>query len=140
MDAKTFSEYLASRYNKELRWYDSKSIRNKFWYYVLQISLIVLAAITPLLALSELKWPTTVIASIVAVFAALIKFLNLQENWINYRSICETLRKEKHFYDAGVGDYSRASDKQQLFVDHVENLISREHTLWQASVSTKQNK
>jgi len=138
MDMHTFSEYLSTRYDKELNWYDTKSIRNKSLYYIFQMSLIILSATTPLLALSELKWPTTVTASVVAILAGMIKFLNLQENWFNYRSICETLRKEKHLYDAEVGDYSNTKDKQQLFVERVENLISREHTLWQSSVSTKE--
>jgi hypothetical protein len=140
MDMKTFSEYLSTRYNKELKWYDDKSIRNKFWYYTFQISLIILSAITPLLALSGLKWPTTITASVVAILASLTKFLNLQENWFNYRSVCETLRKERRLYDAALGDYANAADKQQLFVDRVENLISREHTLWQATASPKEKK
>jgi heme/copper-type cytochrome/quinol oxidase subunit 3 len=137
MDTQYFSNYLSTRYETAVNWYDAKSIRNKFWYYFIQTSLITLSAVTPILALVELKWPTTITASVVAILTGLLKFLQLQENWLNYRAVCETLRKEFHIFNADIGDYSHAIDKQQLFVDRVENVISREHTLWQASVAPK---
>ena len=53
-----------------------------------------------------------------------------QENWINYRTTCETLRKEIHYYNAGINDYEKSDDPMALFVRRVETFISRENTLW----------
>jgi hypothetical protein len=66
----------------------------------------------------------------VAILTAGLKAFKYQENWINYRTTCETLRKEKYFYEAGLGEYASAEDKEALFVDRVESLISRENTMW----------
>ena len=55
-----------------------------------------------------------------------LKALKYQENWINYRTTCQTLRKEKHFYDAELNDYRGAKDKEAVFVERVESLISRD--------------
>ena len=44
--------------------------------------------------------------------------------------LIETLKKEKHFYDASIDDYATSDDKEALFVERVEALMSRENTLW----------
>ena len=72
----------------------------------------------------------TLTAVAVAILTTGLKTFKYQENWINYRSTCETLRKEKRFYDAGLGDYGNTKDKEALFVDRVESMISRENTMW----------
>ena len=111
----------------------------------MQWALIVLAAITPILIELDLnplghvaangekggviQW-ATLTSAIVAILTAGLKTFKYQENWINYRTTCETLRKEKHFYDAGLGAYATAADTEAIFVDRVESLISRENTLW----------
>ena len=47
-------------------------------------------------------------------------------------------RKEIHFYNANIDAYEDIKDKEALFVERVESLISRENTLW---ISThKENK
>ena len=63
------------------------------------------------------------------IFRCLETF-KLQENWINYRTICETLRKEIHYYNAGIGEYEHTDNKKKMFVQRVEAIISRENTLW----------
>jgi LPS O-antigen subunit length determinant protein (WzzB/FepE family) len=77
-----------------------------------------------------LIWITVAISAIVAIATTVIKTFKYQENWINYRTTCETLRKEKHFYTAKINEYDSAEDKEALFVDRVEALISRENTMW----------
>lgn len=140
MDENKFKEYLETRYKTAVKWCDSKSILNKRYYNIFQISIIVLSAITPILAILELKWPTTITASLIAIATGLIKFLKFEENWLNYRTICETLRKEPYLLEAELSDYSRCDDKYKLFVDRVESLISRENTLWLTTISSKDKK
>ncbi len=67
-----------------------------------------------------------------------MKTFKYQETWINYRTTCESLRKEKHFLDANLGDYHWGSDddRRATFVERVESLISRENTVWQTTQKT----
>jgi len=137
MDKAQFDEYVKNRYKAELEWYDNKSQRNKHWYTALQFGLIVLAAATPVLIAIEflgdvphLKWFTLATAVLVALLSTTLKTFKFEENWINYRTTCETLKKELHFYRAGVDEYAETADKEALFVKRVEALISRENTLW----------
>ena len=137
MDQDAFSNYVTQRYEREMGWYDGKAVKNQAIYRRMQWTLIVLAAVTPILIELEppplggdwIHW-ATLTSGVVAILTAGLKTFKYQENWINYRTTCETLRKERHFYDAGLGDYGTAQDKEALFVERVESLISRENTMW----------
>jgi hypothetical protein len=137
---KEFEDYFKSRYQKELNWYNSRAKLNKNIYYFLQFLVIIVAAITPVLAVLQLKWSTVAAASVVAIISGIIRFIKLEEIWINYRTIAETLKKEPYLMKAGLSDYSCVSDKKQLFIDRVESLISRENTTWISTISTKEKK
>jgi hypothetical protein len=133
METEEFQKYLKERYEDQIDWYDRKSIWNQKWYRRFQLSVIILAAITPVLvaiAPEVTRWPAVFIAALVAIGTNMLKIFKYQENWINYRTTCETLRKEIHFYNASLGDYRGSEDRESLFVERVESLISRENTMW----------
>jgi hypothetical protein len=138
MDTEKFQKYLKERYYDQTNWYDTKSLWNQKWYRRLQWGLIVFSAMTPVLIAIDwglptyplLRWVPIITSVFVAILASALKTFKFQENWINYRTTCETLKKEIQFYEAGIGEYANAEDKEALFVERVENLISRENTLW----------
>jgi hypothetical protein len=139
MQKTEFEEYVNGRYCEQVRWYDRKSIDNKRWYLCLEWGLIIIAAVTPILVMMHLtplsryhflNWLPVVTSGLVAVLASALKTFKFQENWANYRTTCETLRKEIHLYRFGVGAYAAADEREKFFVERVESLISRENTLW----------
>lgn len=139
MDAKKFEEYLKDRYEPEVKWYDDKSISNKKWNNLFQILVIIIAAIVPVIAVLELKWPTVVLAAIVAIGIGILKYCKFEEHWHNYRTTCETLKKEKDSYEFKIGEYQDASDPEKLFVERVGSLISQEHTKWISTTKKSNN-
>jgi len=133
MDKNQFDDYLETRYRKEMGWYDKRAIRNQRVYQVFQWTAIILSVFTPILIIVSdgwVKWFAVSIAVLVAISTAALKTFKYQENWISYRTTCETLRKEYYFYKAGIQGYENVKDKEALFVERVESLISRENTLW----------
>jgi len=133
MEKEQFENYLSSRYQKEIAWYDKAARRSYYGYQIFQWAAIILSASTGVLVVigeGPIKWAAAVIAVMVAISTAALKTFKYQENWINYRTTCETLRKEFHYYQAGIQGYGDAEDKEALFVERVESLISRENTLW----------
>lgn len=133
MDRSKFEEYLKDRYETQINWYETKSAKNKKFYTFFQWGVIVLSAILPVLVVSltqGLRWVTATIAAILAIGTAVIKTFKFQENWINYRTIAETMKKEKYFYEGGIDAYADNPNKEGLFIERVESLISREHSLW----------
>lgn len=125
-----FDKYLVERYDRQVKWYDKKSTLNKRLADIFQISIIFLAAITPVLAALELKWPTIVSSSLIAAVSGIFRYCKFDELWHNYRTICETLRKEKNFYDFKINDYQDAENPEKVFIERVEHLISQENTEW----------
>ncbi len=133
MNKEKFDAFVKDRYNKEVAWYDRKAIWNHRAYRICMWSVIFLAAITPILIVISdgiFKWVAVGVAVLVAVLNGALRAFKYHENWIGYRTTCETLRKEIHFYEASIQGYDAVADKEALFVERVESLISREHTLW----------
>jgi len=143
MKDEEFNDYIETRYKKQIEWYDNEAIKNQKLYKIFQWITLVLAAFTPILIIlgeGWVKWLAVAVAVLVAISIAALKTFKYQENWINYRTTCETLRKEHHYYKAGTQAYESVEDKKALFVDRVEALISREHTLWLTTHQEKKQK
>ena len=138
MNEQQFAEYLENRYWDQVKFYDSKAVRNQAIYRRMQWALIILAALTPVLI--QIKQASifginfgflaTITSVIVVILTAALKTFKYQENWINYRTTCEALKKEKYLFDAALSDYQQSEDREAQFIDRVEALLSREHTIW----------
>ncbi len=80
--------------------------------------------------------PSWVIAAIGSAVAAIVGIESLgqfHENWIRYRSTCEALRSEKHFFVASAGPYSTAKTPDQLLAIRLERLLAHERSRWLAA-------
>lgn len=133
MNKEDFDKYIKDRYEMQKAWYDRKATENQKAYQRNQWATVVLAALTPFLIIigeGWLKWLAVGVAIAVAITTGAVRAFKYHENWINYRTTCETLKKEINFYKANTQGYESADDKEQLFVERVEALISRENTLW----------
>jgi hypothetical protein len=140
MERNKYDEYVSGRYQEQIEWYSDKASTNKKWYQVFQWGVIIFSAAVPVLIASvpmKYQWFTIMVSVILAIGTAALKTFKFQENWVNYRTVSETLKKERHFYEAGLDDYANAEDKEALFVERVESMISRENSLW---VTTHQQK
>lgn len=133
MEQKLFEKYLKERYEKEMDWYDTRSAQNKKLYLCFQWGAISISAIVPVLIAflpEKINWITATIAAILAIITAALKTFKFHENWLSYRTIAETLKKEKYLYEAELIEYRNSSDKESLFISRIEGLISKENSLW----------
>jgi hypothetical protein len=133
VDKEAFEKYLKERYNDQIRWYGDKSAYNEKMFKRLITIVTVFSVLTPILLITRDEWLTyvAIVSSVlVAVGTTLVRAFHYQENWVNYRTTSETLKKEIHYYNAKLADYHDAEDPEALFVERVESLISRENTMW----------
>jgi hypothetical protein len=101
MDCELFKRYLSDRYEKQIAWYDRKARHNGRLYHGFQWALIVLSAVTPILvavAGEWQRWAAVFVSAMVAIGTSALKTFQYHELWMNYRTTCETLRKEIHYY------------------------------------------
>jgi Protein of unknown function (DUF4231) len=137
-----FEKYKKERYEDQVDWYDRKSQKFKKLYLFFQAPVIILALIVPVVVVlegSSTKWIAVVISALVAIGTSLLKTFKYQETWINYRTTCETLKKEIYYYDWKLGEYQSVKNPMQLFVERVESLLSQENTMWLSAHSPKTN-
>jgi hypothetical protein len=108
MNEPDFKKYIEQRYNRQVVWYDSKSVLNKRLNFAFQIPTIIMAALVPIFAVLEQQWVTVVLSALVAVFIGIWNLGKFEEQWHNYRSTCEALKRELFFYDAKINGYKEA--------------------------------
>ncbi|HRH38875.1 MAG TPA: DUF4231 domain-containing protein [Flavobacteriales bacterium] len=137
MDTQAFADYLKTRYFDQLSYYDSAAQKNQKRYRTFQWVVIVLAALTPVLAALDgrltisLQVPVVVISATVAILTTGLKTFNYQELWANYRSTHEQLKPEIHYYNLRVGPYAGADvNRERTFVARVEAILDKEHRSW----------
>jgi len=136
MDKEAFTQYLENRYYDQMNYYDRASVKNQKKYKRFQWILIVLSAITPILAAlnletNNLQIIVVIVSAIVAILTTGLKTFQYQELWINYRATHEQLKPEIHYYNFNVGPYGVAGvDKEALFISRVETILDKEHQGW----------
>jgi hypothetical protein len=136
MDSETFKEYLEKRYYDQLNYYEKSSGRNQKKYKNFQWVLIILSALTPVLAAIDseklnIQYVVVIVSAIVAILTTGLKTFQYQELWANYRATCEQLKPEIHYYNFNVGPYGmQGVDKEALFISRVETILDKEHQGW----------
>lgn len=127
-------EYISSRVDHQIDWYDQKSQRAQRWFKRLRSSEIVAAAAIPLIAgFATDPFPVTltlgILGASIAVISAAISLNQFQENWIEYRTTCESLKHEKFLYLTKAEPYHE-QEPFRIFVQRFEGLISKESRAW----------
>lgn len=128
-------EYLAQRVDDQIEWYDRKSLFNQRWAKRLRLVEFIAAALIPFFA-AYVTWygiqaVVGLLGVVVAVITATVSFCQFQEHWIEYRTTCESLKKEKYLYLTASEPYEGDEEARfHLLVQRVETLISKENTNW----------
>ena len=71
-------------------------------------------------------WLTGSVGALIAVLEGIQQLNQYQQNWIRYRSTCESLKREKYLYLAKAGPYAGVSDARALLAERIESLGSEE--------------
>lgn len=134
------ARYLAERLEDQIDWYDRKSQLNQRWFKRLQVTQIAVAAAIPFLVgiLPEEGMSMEIIVGglglIVAVAAGIQMLYRFQEHWIEYRTVCESLKHERFLYLTGTPPYDNPDGAFHKLVLRVERHISQEHSRWIAEM------
>ncbi|MFY0644237.1 MAG: DUF4231 domain-containing protein [Bacteroidia bacterium] len=129
-------EYIEHRVEDQIKWYNNKASTNKLLFYISRGLTIVGGAVIPFLAgmVSPCNsWPLTLIAVtgvIIAIVTGIAAIAKFQEKWIEYRTISESLKHEKFLYLTMSGQYENLDKSFQIFVESIENYISKENSAW----------
>jgi hypothetical protein len=126
---------IMERLEEQIAWYDLKSTSNMQWFKRIKMTEIVSAAVIPLLAASHIPRAavaTGVLGVLITVFEGTLQLNQFHENWIRYRSTCESLKHEKYIFLANAAPYSNVERPRALLAERVESLVSQEHAKWES--------
>jgi len=126
------------RLDDQISWYDKHSGRQRRSFYLLKLVTTVAAATISLLAaiLSDAylnKIMTSSLGALIVVIEGIQQLFQFQTNWILYRSVCESLKREKYLYLGNAGPYAVAHNPHSLLAERIELLISQEIANWTTS-------
>ncbi len=129
------AEFLKTRVDDQISWYDMKSHYHQKWYRGLRVVEIVAAASIPFLAgyISDaaplFRTFVGLLGLAVAVITGVVSLCQFQENWVQYRTTCESLKHEKFLFLTKTEPYN-VDTPFPLLVQRVEAMISKENTTW----------
>ena len=127
---------VVERLEDQISWYDRKSSSNQRIYKWIKSTEIVSAAMIPFLPSLRLQnpaWVAGALGVLITVLEGLLHLNQYQQNWIAYRSTCESLKHEKYVYIAKASPYAGVDDARALLAERVESLVSQEHAKWASS-------
>ena|SRR6266550_7494650 len=133
---------IMDRLEDQIGWYDRKSMINQRYFKRIKMVEIAAAAIIPFLSafsLPRMMLVTGGLGVLITVLEGMLHLNQYQQNWITYRSTCESLKHEKYVYLGKASPYASAVDPHALLAERIESLVSQEHAKW-ASVQQQEPK
>lgn len=123
----TPDEYLKDWVDDQIAWYDRKSVSNKKWFIILQVTTLVAAASVPVFVIfSGDMWARVIVAALgsaTAITIGVVFIYQFREHWIEYRTTAESLKHEKYLYQTDTDIYV-GDDAFSVLVERVEALVS----------------
>ena len=128
-------KYFQERVEGQIDWYNRNSVKNKILFRALQTCAIVFATSIPFLTgfISDQdpipKNIIGILGLLTAIITGVVSLFKFQENWLTFRTTCESLKHEKYLFLTKSEPYN-SKDAFNIFVARVESLISKENTDW----------
>lgn len=128
-------EYIKTRVDEQINWYDKKSTKNKKTYLFIKVCSIIFSAAIPVLTGLSVysKYyliSVSIFGALTLVLTSLSSVFRWHDNWIRYRGISEQLKHEKYAYLTNSGVYGSNGLTFNSFVDRCESFISSENINW----------
>lgn len=130
--------YITERLDPLISRYESKSKIYQTSYKFCKVSELVISAAIPIVSLSDetipyAKYIAAILGAILVIITGLYNLYGFHSNWVEYRDICEKLKKEKFLFLSGAEMYKDADDPLSIFVSRVEAFKENENDSWMMS-------
>ena len=128
----TPEQYIQQRLTSQQKWYSKNSGWNKKIFILIQTILIILASLVT--AISVIKWEylnyvTAILGALIAILTGVLSLNKYQDNWIEYRSASEALKREFFLFETNCAPYD-IQDSFPLLVERVENILATQNLQW----------
>ncbi|XRJ96217.1 DUF4231 domain-containing protein [Latilactobacillus sakei] len=131
-----YSTYKDERLDDQINWYDKKSSYEKRRHYVIKILQVIFSTSIPVLTsfVIDFHWMLRIIGilgGLVTILEGISSVMKFHEKWIQYRTISESLKREKYMFEASAGVYDADNTHEfKTLVERCETIISSENINW----------
>lgn len=139
----TQKSYLRSRWLDQVLWMEGRATHSRNWHRRLRLTSIVLGVLVPVLVTldgsdlkifdfslkNNLKGPTIILSSIIAISAAVEEFYQFGNRWYSYRKSSELLKTNGWQFFQQSGQYKVYNSHQDAFpafVEQIEAIVQRD--------------
>jgi len=144
----TEEEYLKSRIDDQIDWYNRKSginKRNNLWSKGLVILFSGLISVLSGFPFDDNHTLKSILlgglGALIAILSGLANLLKFSEKWVQYRTTAEALTQEKMLFGTLTGPYDEQPEPFKTLVERTESLISKEYSSWSQYINKdKDNK
>src|SRR5690625_717844 len=96
------SSYIKERLDDQIEWYSKKSTDSQRKFKFFKTIEILSASSIPVLSVfsqkGQITWIIAIAGAVITIIESWLAITKYHENWIDYRSVCETLKHEKYMY------------------------------------------
>lgn len=125
------------RITKQSTWYGDKSQKNRTMYVRLKSAQLIFAAAIPVVSVAAAsnpqRWTSAGLGALIGIVEGFLQLGQYQQNWLLYRATREALKREEFLYSAGAGPYAGADNKDGLYIDRCDAIMSGENFKWLAT-------
>jgi hypothetical protein len=113
-------------------WYRSRAIRAGQLYKVLEVALLVFAALVPVSAVVTESWVTALIGAVVVVLTGLRSIFSWQDDWLRFTEAWQQLAFARTLYVNGMPPYDDPATREATLVTKVQEVQAAEVRGWLA--------
>jgi hypothetical protein len=124
---------IVERLEDQISFYDRESLTNQRMFKRTKLIEIMAAAMIPFLTFfrfAQVGWITGGLGVLIVVLEGMQHLNQYQQNWIAYRSTCESLKHEKYTFWGRAAPYADVANPHALLAERIESLVSQEHAKW----------
>lgn len=134
-------QYLSFVKNTKLPFYEKHAKLNRRIYLILQVLIVVFAALTPIFAVSMLKdsnfgkIATVISSTILAILEGASRLFRFKNIWVRYRNAFNSVNNEVRKFENQIDEYRGDQNRDKEFIIKIEKIIKEEQDGWLKSIS-----
>ena len=135
----TQEEYFKNVVHPDKEWYSKRASQYRFYHISSRVLIIVFSALTAFIAgqaITEKDLIIAIVSSLVVIITAISELMKFKEQWTEYRSTAERMKKEINLFETSTLPYNSETGFN-LFVQNFENIKEKEHQNWRAYITEK---
>ncbi len=132
----TTAETPFDKLREQSAWFSKRAVSSRTTYLWLKGTQIVLTALIPVVSVlwaGDLqRGLSALLGAGVGIIEGLLQMGQYHQNWLLYRGTREALKREEFLYQAKAGPYAGAADRDTLYFERCDAVVTGENSKWLA--------